>query len=83
MSLYDSIKLIVNIILIMIVIIFVIWFLKQIRISKLNKRINIYTISSNDNRHSLTDIIVNFITDIRKKVSKSLSRIKYIKKDRN
>lgn len=80
MSLYDSIKLIVNIILIMIVIIFVIWFLKQIRISKLNKRINIYTISSNDNRHSLTDIIVNFITDIRKKVSKSLSRIKYIKK---
>jgi hypothetical protein len=35
MSLYDSIKLIVNIILIMVLIIFVIWFLKQIRITRI------------------------------------------------
>ena len=80
MSLYDSIKLIINIILIMIVIVFIVWFIKQIRISKLNKRINTYTISSSDNGHSLTDIIFNYINNIRKKVSKSLSRIPYIKK---
>ena len=80
MSLYDSIKLIVNIVLIMIIVVFIIWFIKQIRVSKLNKRINTYTISSLDNGHSLTDIIFNFIANIRKKVSKSLSKISYIKK---
>ena len=80
MSLYDSIKLIVNIVLIMIIVVFIIWFLKQIRISKLNKRINTYTISSVDNGHSLTDIIFNFIANVRKKFSKSLSKVSYIKK---
>jgi len=80
MSLYDSIKLFVNIILIMVIVIFVIWFIKQIRISKLNKRVNIYTITSDDNRHSLFDIITNFITNTRKRISKDLSKSVFLKK---
>ena len=80
MSLYDSIKLVVNIILIMIIIVFIIWFFKQIRISKLNKRINSNTISNVDNGHSLADIIYNFAVNTRVKLSKELSKISYLKK---
>ncbi len=80
MSLYDSIKLVVNIILIMICIVFIFWFLRQIRISKLNKRINTNTITSDNNRHSLFDIITNFIINTRKKLSKNLSKSTYLKK---
>ena len=78
MSLYDSIKLIVNIVLIMIIIVFIIWFLKQIRINKLNKRINLYTITSDDRRHSLADVIYNFAVNTRKKLSKELSKSTYL-----
>ena len=80
MSLYDSIKMIVNIILIMVFVIFVIWFLHEIRISKLNKRINSYSIANTSNRHSLFDIITNFYIGIRKKISKLLSRSSILKK---
>lgn len=80
MSLYDSIKLTVNIILIMIFIIFIVWFLRQVKINKLNKRVNTYTITSDDNRHSLFDIITNFVVNTRKKLSKSLSKSAYLKK---
>ena len=80
MSLYDSIKFFVNIILVMVFIIFFIWFLRQIRINKLNKRINTYTITSNDNGHSLFDIITNFFIDTRKKISKWLSKSVFLKK---
>ena len=80
MSLYDSIKLIVNIILIMVFIIFIVWFLRQIRINKLNKRINTYTITSDDNRHSLFDIITNFYISLRTRMSKDLSKSVFLKK---
>lgn len=80
MSLYDSIKLIVNIILVMVFVIFIIWFLKEVRISKLNKRINRYSIATDNTRHSLFDIITNFFLNIRKKISKSLSKSAYLKK---
>ena len=56
------------------------WFLRQIRISKLNKRINTNTITSDNNRHSLFDIITNFIINTRKKLSKNLSKSAYLKK---
>ena len=80
MSLYDTIKLIVNIILIMIFIVFAIWFLRQIRINRLNKRINTYTINNNLNRHSLFDIITNFALNMRKRISKDLSKSTFLKK---
>ena len=80
MSLYDSIKFIVNIILLIVIIIFFIWFTKQMRISKLDKRINKHTITSDDNRHSLFEIITNFYIRMRKKLSKDLSKSTYFKK---
>ena len=80
MSFYDSIKLIVNIILIMIFVVFIFWFLRQIRINKLDKRINSYTITKNQNRHSLFDIITNYFVGIRKKISKLLEKSAYLKK---
>lgn len=80
MSLYDSIKLIVNIILVMVFVIFIIWFLKEIRINKLNKRINCYSIASDNMRHSLFDIITNYFLNIRKKISKLLSKSAYLNK---
>lgn len=80
MSFYDSIKLIVNIILIMIFVVFFFWFLRQIRINKLDKRINSYTITKNQNRHSLFDIITNNFVNIRKKISKFLGKSAYLKK---
>ena len=80
MSLYDSIKLIVNIILVMLLITFFIWFLKQMRVSKLDKRVNKYTITSDDNRHSLFQIITDFYVRMRKKFSKDLSKSAFFKK---
>ncbi len=80
MSLYNSIKLIVNIILVMIIVVFLIWFLRQVRISKLNKRINTYTITSDDNRHNLFDILTNFYLNMRQKLSKSLEKSVFLKK---
>ena len=80
MSFYDSIKLIVNIILIMIFVVFIFWMLRQMRINKLDKRINSHTITKNQNRHSLFDIITNSFTTTRKKFSKLLGRSAYLKK---
>ncbi len=80
MSIYDSIKLIVNIILILMMIVVIIWFLRQYRISHLHKRINSYTITNDDNRHSLFDIITDFYINLRSKISKSLSKSAYLKK---
>ena len=80
MSLYDSIKLTVNIVLLMIFVIFIIWFISQIRISKLNKRINRFGIVNDDIRHSLFDIITNFYINVRKKIGKFLSKSTYLKK---
>ena len=80
MSVYDSIKLIVNITMVMIFIIFAIWFIRQVRISKLNRRINRYTITSEDKRQSLFDIITNFYVSLRQKLSKFLSKSTYLVK---
>ena len=80
MSFYDSIKLIVNIILIMICVVVAFWFLRQIRINKLERRINSYAITKDGNRHSLFDIITNYFYNIRRKFSKFLARSAYLKK---
>ena len=64
----------------MIFVIFLVWFIRQIRISRLNKRINSYTIAKNDSRHSLFEIITNYFIDLRKKFGKLLSKSVYLKK---
>ena len=80
MSFYDSIKLIVNIMMILMALVFIIWFLKEIRYTKLNERLNKYTIINNSHRHSLFDIIKNGVTRFREKVSKILYKSNYFKK---
>lgn len=80
MSLYDSTKLVVNIFLILVLVVFLVWFIKQIKISKLNKRINSFTITNDDKRHSLADTIYNFAVNTRSKLSKELSKSSYLKK---
>ena len=80
MSLYDSIKLIVNILLVMILIIVIIWFLRQIRINKLDRRVNTYTITKRNNSHSLFDIITNYFKNFRKKISRFLKKSVYLQK---
>ena len=80
MSIYDSIKLVVNIILGLTVIIFAIWFLRQVRITKLNRRINTFSIANEDTRHSLFDIVTNFYINMRKKFCKLLSKSAFLKK---
>lgn len=77
---YNSIKLIVNFFLIMILIVVIIWFVRQIRINKLDKRVNAYTITKNKNNHSLFDIITNYFTSFRKKTCKLLEKSSYLKK---
>ena len=80
MSIYDSIKLVVNIILIMALIVFTVWFLRQVRITKLNRRINTYSIASDNTGHSLFDVVTNFYVNLRKKFSKLLSKSVFLKK---
>ena len=80
MSYYDTIKLMVNILLVLIMLFVVIWLYHEIRINKLNKRINKYSINTKDNRHSLFDIIVNIYFDIRKMISNLLGKSAYFKK---
>lgn len=79
MSYYNTVKLIVNIFLLLIVLFVLIWFVKETRVSRLNKRLNKYTISSN-NRHSLFDIALNTFLNFRGAVNKFLSKSAYLKK---
>ena len=80
MSYYDTVKLIVNALLILLTIVFIVWIYKEIHIQKLEKRINQYSISKSSNRHSLFDIIVNFYLNTRKKISNLLNKSSYFKK---
>ncbi len=79
MSFYNSIKLIVNAILIMILIIVIFWFIQQIRINKLDKRINSYTITKSK-KNSLFDIITSYFVRLRKKITDFLSHSPSLKK---
>lgn len=79
MSYYDSVKIIINVILILIFIIVVVWFLSEIKVNKLNNRLNKYSISKTHNRHSLFDIIVNVFNTFRKTVSKIFYKSSYLK----
>ena len=60
MTLYDSIALIVNITIILVIVIYLIWFLGQERIKRLERRLGKYSIESiNVERESLFDVIIN------------------------
>lgn len=80
MSFYDSTRLIVNAILIFIVIISIIWFYLQFKEDKLDKRLKKYTISKNNDRDSLFDIITNIYIKWRSHFGKVLIKSKFLKK---
>ena len=81
MSFYDSIRLIVNILLVLIIIVFIIWLLKEMRNQKLNNRLNKYTITQDENDHnSLFDIIDNIYKKIHKFFGNVLLKSNYWKK---
>ena len=80
MTLYDSIALIVNIILIIIIVVNVIWFLRQERIKRLERRLGKYSVESINVRHeSLFDVIINIYVKMRGYFNRFLYKSKYFK----
>ena len=80
MSLYDSMRLIVNIILFIIVIGTIIWFLREKRSKKLNKRLGKYAVESIDNSgESLFDIILKKYYNVQDRLIKVLYKSKVMK----
>ena len=80
MPLYDSIKIMVNTLIILIVLVVLIWILNEVRFIKLNKRLTKYTIAENKTRQSLFDIIQNGFINFRLKINKLLAKSNYFKK---
>ena len=77
MSVYNSIIIIVNILLTIILTFVAIWFFNEYRINKLNKRINNFSIAKNDVRHSLFDSFVNIFLSVRSFIKKILLKSNY------
>ncbi len=76
MSFYDSIRLIINVVLVLIVIIVIIWFFLELRREKLNKRLNNYTINSKSEQNSFFDLIQNSYIKWRSMISSKLKKSK-------
>ena len=71
MSFYNSVKLIINTIVIVIFIVVFLCFYHEYKVNRLNKRLTKYAISKDSERHSLFDIIVSFYVKVKRKASKS------------
>lgn len=80
MSFYDTIELIVNITLIIIILVVLIWFYQEYKANKLNNRVGKYSITSNEKRDSLFDILVNLYLKIRESFCHLLEKSNYLKK---
>ena len=84
MSFYDSIRLIINGLLVFIVIIVIIWFYLESRKEKLDKRLKKFTITNNNETNSFFDLISNSFFKWRSmfsnKLKKSKSLVNYSKK---
>ena len=78
MSFYNSIKLIVNVIVIVIFLIVFIWFYREYKINRLNKRFKKYSILREDKRHSLFDLIFDTFIKYKNKLGKLLLKSKYL-----
>ena len=74
MSLYETIRLIINIVLVLIVISIIIWLSLEIRREKLNKRLNNYTINSDEINNSFFDLIQNNYVKWRSMLSNKLRK---------
>ena len=80
MSFYSSVKLIVSSIVLLIILIVLLWFYREYKINRLNKRLNKYAISVDKNQNSLFDIIVAYYISIRTKLKKILAKSNDLKK---
>ena len=80
MSFYDSIRLIVNIFLVIMIIVVLLWFFLEHKKSKLDKRLKKYTIIKENNDNSLFDVITNLFINWRSSISKVLEKSKYLQK---
>ena len=78
MSFYNSIRLIVNILLIIILVIVLLWLFKESKKSKLDKRLKKYTIIKENNDYSLFDVITNNFIKWRSNISKFLEKSKFL-----
>ena len=76
MSFYDTIRLIINTMLVLIVIIVIIWFCLEIRKEKLDKRLKKYTITNNTLKNSFFDLISNTYIKWRSMISSKLKKSK-------
>ena len=78
MSIYNSIKIIVNIALILIIGIIIKWFVEEKKIDKLNKRLGKYSIESLKVEHSIFDNVVLTYYKIQERLAKILSKSKVL-----
>lgn len=79
MSIYGSIKIIVNITIIIIVGIIIWWFYKERHINDLDKRLGKFSIESKNNTdYSLFDYINNYYIRVQNKLIKVLSKSKFL-----
>ncbi len=80
MSLYNSIRLIVNAFLVLLIVLTIIWFLIERRKDKLDKRLKKYTINQEENSHSLFDVITNTFYSWRSAFGHLLKKSSSLKK---
>ncbi len=80
MSFYDSIRLIVNIILVITLVIVLLWLFREYKKSKLEKRLKKYTIIKENDDNSLFDVINNMFLNWRSSISKVLEKSTYLQK---
>lgn len=80
MSLYNSIALIVNVILIIMVLVIAIWFIGQERIKRIDRRLGKFSVESiNYDIESLFDVIINIYVKMRGYLNRFLYKSKYFK----
>lgn len=80
MSFYDSIKIFVNITIVIIIGVIIWWFYKERKINKFDKRLGKYSIDSKEEvSYSLFDVINNKYTNINTKLNKLLSKSYFLK----
>ena len=80
MTLYDSIALIVNIVLVIVIVVNVVWFIGQERIKRLERRLGKFSVESiNIERESLFDVIINIYIKMRGYLNRFLYKSKYFK----
>ena len=80
MTLYDSIALIVNIVLVIVIVVNLVWFIGQERIKRLERRLGKFSVESiNVERESLFDVIINIYVKMRGHLNRFLYKSKYFK----